>query len=90
MTMERTHLDHDHRCCPRGKSCQYCRRGLACPECNQLIGLAHDDPDRLRRIAANLEIALKDADARLALKPGQETLLLVAQRGAAGPGGNPA
>jgi hypothetical protein len=75
MTMERAHLDHDHRCCPRGKSCQYCRRGLACPECNQLIGLARDDPARLRRIADSLEIALKDADARLALKPEQETLL---------------
>jgi hypothetical protein len=69
------HLDHDHRCCPRMRSCKLCHRGLTCGRCNQLIGLAGDDPDRLRRIAASLEIALKDADARLALRPQQETLL---------------
>jgi hypothetical protein len=74
MTMERTHLDHDHRCCPRGKSCQYCRRGLACPECNQLIGLARDDPARLRQIAANLEVALAVVTLRLAGRDVQQAL----------------
>ena len=69
------HLDHDHRCCAKGRSCKFCHRGITCSRCNQLVGLADDDPDRLRRIADNLEIALKDADARLALKPLQGTLL---------------
>ena len=50
-------LDHDHSCCPLGRSCANCRRGLACQPCNKLIGLARDDPDRLRRIAGNLEVA---------------------------------
>lgn len=51
------HLDHDHACCGPVRSCEKCRRGLACPHCNTLIGWARDDPDRLRRIADNLEAA---------------------------------
>jgi hypothetical protein len=47
--------DHDHRCsCGPKSSCRACRRGLAHPECNTIIGMAGDDPARLRRIAANL------------------------------------
>lgn len=51
------HIDHDHSCCPPGKSCATCRRGLACHPCNTLIGHAQDDPARLRRIADRLEFA---------------------------------
>jgi hypothetical protein len=51
------HTDHHHSCCPPGRSCEKCRRGFTCPNCNRLIGYAQDDPDRLRRIADNLEIA---------------------------------
>lgn len=51
------HLDHDHACCPLGKTCERCRRGLACKRCNYLISQAKDDPVRLRRIADNLEKA---------------------------------
>lgn len=51
------HLDHSHACCPLGKSCERCRRGLACRGCNYLIGIAKDDPGRLRRIADGLERA---------------------------------
>jgi recombination endonuclease VII len=51
------HLDHDHACCPLGRSCELCRRGLACRQCNVLIGWVQDDPDRLRRIADGLEAA---------------------------------
>jgi hypothetical protein len=36
--------------------------------------MADDDPDRLRRIAGNLETALKAAGERLAGKPVQATL----------------
>jgi len=53
----KVHIDHDHACCPRGHSCRACRRGLTCGQCNQLIGLADDDPARLRRIADALEMA---------------------------------
>jgi hypothetical protein len=53
------HLDHDHSCCPLGKSCERCRRGLACKNCNLMVGFAKDDPDRLRRMA----IALENANA---------------------------
>jgi Recombination endonuclease VII len=51
------HVDHDHSCCPQGRSCERCRRGLAHPRCNWIVGYAEDDPDRLHRIANNLEKA---------------------------------
>jgi hypothetical protein len=65
-------IDHDHRCPHLAKqSCGYCRRGIACRHCNLLIGYAFDDPDRLRRIADNLEAAIADVTRRLASKPVQ-------------------
>lgn len=67
-------LDHDHRCCPQGQSCRHCRRGIACNNCNTLIGMALDDPERLRRIAGNLEAALADVTRRIAAKPVQDAL----------------
>jgi hypothetical protein len=79
----RWRVDHDHRCCPPGKSCQYCRRGLACHQCNVLIGLALDDPERLRRIAGNLEAALADVTRRLAHKPAQGELFDLYESGEA-------
>jgi hypothetical protein len=48
-------VDHDHNCCGDQKSCSKCRRGIACNDCNLLIGLARDDPETLRLIADNLE-----------------------------------
>jgi Recombination endonuclease VII len=53
----KTHIDHDHSCCPRNKSCALCRRGLSCDLCNWIIGYAGDDPGRLRMLADNLEAA---------------------------------
>jgi hypothetical protein len=53
------HIDHDHRCCPPGRSCSRCRRGLACGACNHLVGHGKDDPARIRRIARNLGRALR-------------------------------
>lgn len=61
------HLDHDHTCCPLSRSCERCRRGLACRRCNYLIGLAKDDPDCLRRIADGLEAANKAVRERMRL-----------------------
>ncbi len=59
------HVDHDHSCCPEGRSCQVCRRGLACGTCNQSIALAGDDPDRLRRMASALEAAKRGVAERM-------------------------
>jgi len=59
------HLDHDHSCCGPERTCEKCRRGLACKECNLVIGWAKDDPDRLRRIADNLEVAAAAARQRM-------------------------
>lgn len=67
-------IDHDHRCCPPAKSCTVCRRGLACTLCNKLIGLAHDDVARLRRIADGLEAALGAFEERFVSTPQQETM----------------
>lgn len=48
-------IDHDHRCHPQGgRSCERCRRGLLCAECNRALGLAYDDPETLERLAAYL------------------------------------
>jgi hypothetical protein len=73
-------IDHDHDCCPPNKSCDYCRRGLACGPCNTIIAQAADDPDRLRRIADNFEPVLAATRARIAGKPEQQTLLLGVMR----------
>jgi hypothetical protein len=43
----RLHIDHDHNCCPGIGSCGKCIRGLLCSNCNTMIGLAKDDPERL-------------------------------------------
>jgi len=59
-------IDHDHSHCPSGKSCQVCRRGLACSNCNTGIGMACDDPVLLRVMADNLERAQHAVEIRLA------------------------
>jgi hypothetical protein len=69
-------VDHDHRCsCGPIRSCSRCRRGLAHHACNVLIGLAGDDPKRLRRITANL----KRAKRRLTAQPPPPALFALPQ-----------
>jgi Recombination endonuclease VII len=51
---QQVHIDHDHTCCPPKRSCAACRRGLACQNCNFVVGNALEDPERLERIAKNL------------------------------------
>jgi Recombination endonuclease VII len=75
LPFEGAHVDHDHRCCPANRSCQYCRRGLAHSDCNLIAGNAADDPDKLERIAANLRTILPIVDQRLAAKCASELTL---------------
>jgi len=44
-------VDHDHSCCPDKRSCGKCVRALLCTNCNTILGMAGDDPDRLERLA---------------------------------------
>lgn len=37
-------VDHDHKCCPLGRSCGKCIRGLLCANCNKFLGHINDDP----------------------------------------------
>ena len=72
-----THIDHDRSCCRGNKSCGTCIRGLACQLCNQGVGQFRDDPDRMRRVADNLEMAtrrLRDdrPGAAITPRPGHE------------------
>lgn len=59
------HLDHDHSCCPLGRTCERCRRGLACKNCNHILGIAKDDFAQLRRIADALERASLEVAERM-------------------------
>ena len=61
-------IEHDHSCPHHSpeRSCPACVRGLACHNCNTLIGLAGDSPGRLRLVARNLEKARKAAAERMA------------------------
>lgn len=84
LTYDDAVIDHDHGCCQpvkraRGRgcitrSCQYCRRGLACDRCNLVVGHARDDPERLRRIADNLAAVAQIVRVRIERKPEQLSL----------------
>jgi len=69
-----THVDHDHACCGRERSCPVCRRGLAHAACNVSIGNAGDDPARLRRMADALEAAKAQVAQRMATAVHQPAL----------------
>ena len=51
---KRLAVDHDHKCCSENTSCGECVRGLLSNACNQLLGLAHDNPRILIRAAQYL------------------------------------
>ncbi len=48
-------VDHDRACCPGGKSCGKCVRGLIHRNCNLVLGYAKDDLKVLRSAVAYLE-----------------------------------
>jgi hypothetical protein len=68
------HVDHDHSCCRGAASCGDCVRGFACMLCNNGIGAFGDDPERMRRVADQLEAAIAKVAARLAAAPVQGEL----------------
>ena len=53
-TSDRLVIDHDHSCCPAGKSCSDCRRGLLCSPCNRMIGLGKDNASHMLKAALYL------------------------------------
>lgn len=68
----KVHTDHDHSCCRGKRSCGTCVRGIACDPCNRGVGYFADDPDRMRRVADNLEMAnrrLRSTAPGLAINP---------------------
>lgn len=50
------HIDHDHSCCSTSAGCGNCVRGILCRGCNLALGMVQDDADRLRGLAAYLEM----------------------------------
>jgi hypothetical protein len=48
-------IDHDHACCPQGKACGRCFRGMLCQPCNVALGMLQESPDLLRRAAEYIE-----------------------------------
>jgi hypothetical protein len=81
-TKRAIHIDHDHNCCRGVRSCGDCVRGLVCEKCNKGIGYFGDDPERMRRVAAELESANAEAVARKAAAPVQEALPIDIKRAA--------
>jgi hypothetical protein len=44
-------IDHDHKCCGKGKSCGRCIRGLLCMRCNRGLSYYKDNPVFLQNAA---------------------------------------
>jgi len=47
----RFHIDHDHNCCPTGRGCENCVRGLLCGVCNTMLGTIENLEWRRKAIA---------------------------------------
>lgn len=47
--IETPHIDHDHQCCPKLRSCEKCRRDLLCEDCNLGLGRFEDNAEVLER-----------------------------------------
>jgi len=54
LTLTEWCFDHDHACCPGDRSCEKCRRGLICQQCNKALGNVKDDPEKLEGLAEYL------------------------------------
>ena len=49
------HVDHDHSCCSKDRSCGKCVRGVLCGNCNRAAGMLKDSAPRCRGLALYLE-----------------------------------
>jgi hypothetical protein len=49
-------FDHDHACCPSGKGCPSCFRGILCNNCNRSLGYAKDSAAIMQRGAEYLKV----------------------------------
>lgn len=52
---KRLAVDHDHKCCPGGKSCGECIRELLCQKCNVILGLGNDSILFFKKVINYLE-----------------------------------
>jgi len=57
-TLDASHIDHDHLCCPGAWSCGKCVRGVLCSNCNTAIGLLKDRKDFLEEAKKYLSMHL--------------------------------
>lgn len=48
------HIDHDHSCCDKPKSCGKCVRGILCGNCNSMLGHEKDSIFRLNNAVSYL------------------------------------
>lgn len=48
-------VDHDHHCCEANRSCDKCRRGLLCSNCNRGLGMFRDSIERLLKAVEYLK-----------------------------------
>ena len=53
---EKTHIDHDHACCPGNQSCGECVRGTLCSSCNLGLGAFRDNVEKLRNAIEYLTV----------------------------------
>jgi hypothetical protein len=49
-------VDHNHACCPPGRACDQCRRGLLCFACNTSLGRLEDHWERATAYLARYRV----------------------------------
>lgn len=62
------HVDHDHSCCGRGRSCAQCRRGLLCNRCNQDLGVIEKWLPAMGQVLAYLEPGNRRQEQRIPIQ----------------------
>lgn len=70
-------VDHDHSCCPTGKTCGMCDRGALCQPCNMGLGYFYEDTDSLTNAIAYLEFwKVRHDEVRMASRLGRDCRVL--------------
>lgn len=59
------YMDHDHTCCVKNTSCENCRRGILCRDCNLMLGFAKDDIEILAKAVEYIQTYKEKLDAKL-------------------------